>query len=153
MIDDEESVQAENLVTAIESYCLNHSNKSLVAAFHLVKATTSGTEKPIIKAKQYLQSAIQASKAAANSQLLCILMNFMTNNYFGQKIVGDQAERAAGVGRALAKKSRSKLWMTVADGMYGEIMERCGKPSEAEAARREAQSLYADLPESLKEIL
>ena len=153
MTDDEESVQAENLIIAIESYCLNHSNKSLVAAFHLVKATASGTEKTILKAKQYLQSAIQASKAAANSQLLCILMNFMTNNYFGQKIVGDQAERAAGVGRALAKKSRSKLWMAVADGMYGEIMERCGKPSEAEAARREAQSLYADLPESLKEIL
>ena len=152
-IGDEESVQAENLLAAIESYCLNNSNKSLVAAYHLAQATASETEKTIIKTKQYLKSATQASKAAANSQLLCIVMNVMTSNYFVKKIVDVQAENAAGAGRALAKQSRSKLWMAVADGMYTEIMERCGKPAEAEAARREAQRLYVDLPESLKEIL
>jgi hypothetical protein len=79
-------------------------------------------------------------------------MNNMTTTFF-TGIVGDQAEKSARTGRSLAKKSHDRLWIAVADGMYGDIMERCGKPAEAEAARREAESLVMDLPEALKDTL
>jgi hypothetical protein len=146
----EAAIQAENLFATIEPYCRNHPNELFTATCHLVKATAQGTT--IIKTKQYLQSAIQIAKTTS-SQLLCMVMNIMTDNYFRDSIVGDQAEKAANASRSLAKSARSRLWMAVADGMYGDIMERCGKPTEAEAARKEAQKLYPELPESLRESL
>jgi hypothetical protein len=146
----EAATQAESLFATVEPYCRNHPNELFTATYHIVKATAQGTT--IIKTKQYLQSAIQIAKTTS-SQLLAMVMNIMTDNYFRDSIVGDQAEKAANASRSLAKSARSKLWMAVADGMYGDIMERCGKPAEAEAARREAQSLYPELPESLRESL
>ena len=146
----ESATQAESLFEKIEPYCRNHPNELFTATCNIVKATAPGIT--IIKTKQYLQSAIQIAKTTS-SPLLAMVMNIMTDNYFRDSIVGDQAEKAANASRSLAKSARSRLWMAVADGMYGDIMERCGKPAEADAARREAQSLYPELPESLRESL
>ena len=146
----EEYIKADNLLTMVEFYCLNHTSKAFLAVYHIAKATSQGSNNTIIKTKQYIQSAVQASRAASNNQLLCVVMNLMTENFFHHTIVGDQAEKAALAGRQLATKSRNKLWTIVADDMYGDIMERCGKTAEAETARKEAQRLLPDLPESLR---
>lgn len=148
----EQSVKAESLLAGVETYCTDHTNKAIKAVYYIVRATAQGSNNAIIKTKQYLQAAVDASKTASNNQLLSIVMNVMTATFFTH-IVGDQAEKSSKAGRSLAKKGQDRLWTAVADGMYGDIMERCGKAAEAEAARKEARSLMADLPESLKNSL
>ena len=76
-------------------------------------------------------------------------MNVMTDLFF-QGIIGEQAEKSAQAARTLAKKGDNKLWLCVADSMYGEIKERCGKMQEAEAARREGMACLKTLPDDLK---
>ena len=144
----EGSTKADSLLSAVESHCLKHSNRSMAAACHMLKATSQASNGVIIKTKQYLQAVVQASQAAMNQQLLYIAMNSLTNLYF-RNIVGDQAEKSARVGRSLARKAQDKLWTAVADDMYGETLERSGKAIEAAAARREAADAMAALPESL----
>ena len=148
-----ENKLAENLLAQVESYCRDHPNEALLAACQILKATPPGSNGSIIKTKQYLQSAIQAAKRAQNKQLIYMLMNLMTASFFADTIIGDQAEKAAHAGRQLAKGARSRLWTVVADSMYSDIMERCGKLAEAGGARKEAVNLYPALPEDLKEKL
>ena len=90
-----------------------------------------------------------AARSAANKQILFVLMNSMTDLFF-QSIIGEQAEKSAQVGRQLANKSGDKLWLSVADGMFAEIKERCGKHGEAEAARIEGMKAFNEMPEELK---
>ena len=149
----EEFLRADTLMTTVEPYCLQHTSKAFLAVYHIVKATAQSSNNTIIKTKQYIQLAVQASKAASNNQLLCIVMNLMTDTFFKDTIVGEQAEKAASAGRSLAKKSRNKLWTVVADEMYGNIMERCGKAAESDFARSEADKFIVDLPESLRNSL
>ncbi|CAK3975635.1 uncharacterized protein RCC_04929 [Lecanosticta acicola] len=152
---------SERLLTTVQDYCLTrtnsngnlYGNKALESAFYALKATEPpdvSTENVVImKTKQYLQCAVQAAKVALNHQLLCIVMNQMTNMFF-KNIVGDQAEKSVRAGRTLARKSQNKLWMAVADRMYSKTLERCGKLDEAAAARHSAQEAMQALPESLK---
>ena len=149
-LDVGDPINAEKTLADVESYCINHKSKDFLSVYYLAKATAQGPNNAIIKTKQYIQTAVQAAKEASNNQLLCIVMNLMTDTFFKNTIVGEQAEKAASAGRSLAKKTRNSLWTTVADDMFADIMERCGKPREAEAARREAQALVLELPEALR---
>lgn len=92
---------------------------------------------------------MNAARSAANDQLLFIVMNAMTDLFF-QSIIGEQAEKSAQAARTLAKKNGDKLWLCVADNMFGEIKERCGKNPEADAAYKEASTVLKALPEELK---
>lgn len=76
-------------------------------------------------------------------------MNAMTDLFF-QGIIGDQAEKSVKAARSLARKGHDNLWWCVADSMFAEINERCGKPGEAAAARKEGANLLKGLPDSLK---
>lgn len=76
-------------------------------------------------------------------------MNAMTDLFF-HGIVGEQAEKSAMAGRSLANRAGDNLWLCVANGMLGDVKERCGKIPEAEAARKEGASKLKDLPEALK---
>lgn len=145
-----EYANAERLLAKVEPYCLGHPNKALYSAVNLVKATAQDT---ILKTKQFLHFAVHASKEAQNNLLMCILMNIMTSRFFAQAIVGEQAENGAHAARTLAKQGKNTLWVCVADQMYADIKERCGKSAEAEVARREGVALLEDLPESLKKSL
>lgn len=93
-----------------------------------------------------------AAKSAGNNQLLFIVMNIMTDLFF-HSIIGDQAEKSAQAGRTLAKRGGNNLWVCVADSMFGDIKETCGKPAEAHAARQEGMGLLQGLPKGLKERL
>lgn len=155
--------RAGPLVSALEPLCLSHPNKSIVSAFYLIRAICSRTstststnnssterQEPIIKLKQHLQQALQAAKAAANTQLLMLSMNFMTAMFF-KDIVGEQAEKSARAGRQLAKRGGDKTWVCVSDGMLAETLDREGKREEAAVARREGEGLIAALPVGLRE--
>lgn len=155
--------EADLLLQSIESSCVvlvnstgnEHGNKAMEAAFYVMQATSSAqkaTDSAIITTKKHLQNAVLAAKAVGNTQLLCIVMNIMTDAFF-HNIVGDQAEKSAKAGRTLALKSQDKLWTAVADGMYAETLEKCGKKVEAEQMRREAEQSLQRLPLALKAAL
>lgn len=155
--------EADRLLTIVEPACLvkstsygsEYGSKAIESAFMILKATEPrdrAADNQILKTKQHLQVAVNAAKIALNNQLLCIVMNIMTDLFF-HNIVGDQAEKSARAGRTLAKKSQDKLWTAVADRMYGNTLEKCGKGAEAAAVRREAQEAMERMPESLKTAL
>ncbi|KXT04796.1 hypothetical protein AC578_9732 [Pseudocercospora eumusae] len=154
--------EADQLLESIEPFCVvvsnssgnEHGSKAMEAAFFIMKATSSpsATDSAILTTKGFLQRAVVAAKAIGNSQLLCMVMNIMTDAFF-HNIVGDQAEKSAKAGRTLALKSQDKLWTAVADGMYAETLERCGKKAEAQQMRWEAHESMQRLPRSLKAAL
>lgn len=146
-----EEDQAEMQLAAVEPYCLAHRNKSLLSACYLIKASMQGPNS-IIKTKQFLQSSIQAAQTTQNQQLLCVAMNIMSNDFF-HNIVGNQAIKSARAARTLGKRANNTLWTAVADGLYASTLELCGEPSEAEAARIEANKSLAELTPSLRERL
>ena len=144
----EQKCRAGHLMTEVEAPCIAHANRAIRATYFILKAMSPENNNAIIKTKQYLQAAVEASKAACNNQLLSICMNIMTTNFF-TNIVGDQAEKSARVARSLAKKAGDRLWTAVADGTFADIYERCGKTEEAQAARTEAAMMLTELPASL----
>lgn len=148
--DFEDLAKADSLFSIIEPYCFQHPNRALYCAANLAKAIS---QKTIINTKQYLQRAVAASKEASNNLLMYIAMNVMTSSFFSTAIIGDQAEKSAHAGRVLAKQGRNRLWIAVADGMYGDIKERCGKIEEAETARMEGEGQWHSLPKGLQERL
>ncbi|KAK4550510.1 hypothetical protein LTR36_000089 [Oleoguttula mirabilis] len=141
--------QADTLHTTIEPYCLTHSNKALIAAYYIVKATAEANH-AIIKRKQYLQSAVQAAQAVKNQQLLCVILNNMTSMFF-HGIVGEQAMKSAGAGRTLAVRTRNKLWEAVSCKMFEDTFELCGERDKAAAGHRGAQQAMQALSPTLRQ--
>lgn len=76
-------------------------------------------------------------------------LTFMSWKYF-RGVVGEQAEKSARAGRAMAKKANDRLWVSVTDEMLAETLERQGKSEEAMAVRDEGQRVVMGLPGSLK---
>lgn len=57
--------KANELHSAVESYCLNHSNKAFCAAYFTTKATANDSRTTIIKTKQHLSSVSKSAPASA----------------------------------------------------------------------------------------
>lgn len=149
-VSPETEQQAEELHTIVEPYCLNHSNKALVAAYYLVKATHHTNSAAIIKRKQYLQLAVQAAQAVRNQQLLCVILNIMTDMFF-HNIVGAQALKSAGAGRTLAVKTQNKLWTAVATNMYGNTLELTGDHEGSASAKHQGIQAMHSLSPTLRQ--
>lgn len=135
------------ILTTLESFCQGSPNKYIQAAYFLVCSTvhTDST----IQTKQYLQQALQSATAISNSQITCMTLTFMSWKYF-RGIVGEQAEKSARAGRAMAKRANDRLWASVTDEMLAETLERQGKGEEACGVREEGQRLVMGLPPGLK---
>ncbi|GFF26004.1 MAU2 chromatid cohesion factor homolog [Aspergillus udagawae] len=131
----------------VESFCKGSPNKYIQAAYYLVCATVH-TESTI-QTKQYLQQALQSATAISNSQITCMTLTFMSWKYF-RGVVGEQAEKSARAGRAMAKKANDRLWVSVTDEMLAETLERQGKSEEAEGVRDEGHRVMTGLPPALK---
>ncbi|KAM0107429.1 hypothetical protein ACP6JB_006890 [Aspergillus fumigatus] len=131
----------------VESFCKASPNKYIQAAYYLVCATVQ-TESTI-QTKQYLQQALQSATAISNSQITCMTLTFMSWKYF-RGVVGEQAEKSARAGRAMAKKANDRLWVSVTDEMLAETLERQGKSEEAEGVRDEGHRVMTGLPPALK---
>ncbi|KAF7117518.1 hypothetical protein CNMCM5793_006540 [Aspergillus hiratsukae] len=134
-------------LSLVESFCKGSPNKYIQAAYYLVCATVQ-TESTI-QTKQYLQQALQSATAISNSQITCMTLTFMSWKYF-RGVVGEQAEKSARAGRAMAKKANDRLWVSVTDEMLAETLERQGKSEEAEGVRDEGHRVMTGLPSALK---
>ncbi|KAJ5719632.1 hypothetical protein N7493_007210 [Penicillium malachiteum] len=136
-----------NILANLDLFCSVSPNKYIQAAYHLVCATvhTDST----IQTKQYLQQALQSATAISNSQITCMTLTFMSWRYF-RGVVGEQAEKSARAGRAMAKRANDRLWASVTDEMLADTLERQGKGDEARGVREEGQRLIMSLPPGLK---
>lgn len=76
-------------------------------------------------------------------------LTFMSWKYF-RGVVGEQAEKSARAGRAMAKRANHRLWASVTDEMLADTLERQGKGEEASSVREEGQRLIMGLPPGLK---
>lgn len=139
--------QLHQLLATIESLCKGSPNKYIQAAYFFVCATVQ-TESTI-QTKQFLQQALQSATAISNSQITCMTLTFMSWKYF-RGVVGEQAEKSARAGRAMAKKANDRLWVSVTDEMLAETLERQGKNEEAAGVREEGHRVMNGLPEALK---
>ncbi|KAJ5734768.1 hypothetical protein N7533_013171 [Penicillium manginii] len=135
------------ILTTLESFCQHSPNKYIQAAYFLVCSTvhTDST----IQTKQFLQQALQSATAISNSQITCMTLTFMSWKYF-RGVVGEQAEKSARAGRAMAKRANHRLWASVTDEMLADTLERQGKGEEASSVREEGQRLVMGLPPGLK---
>lgn len=139
--------QLPAILENLETFCKHSPNKYLQAAYFLICATvlTDST----IQTKQHLQQALQSATAISNSQITCMTLTFMSWKYF-RGVVGEQAEKSARAGRAMAKRANDRLWASVTDEMLADTLERQGKGEEARGVRDEGQRLIMGLPPDLK---
>ncbi|QGA21991.1 hypothetical protein EYB26_009705 [Talaromyces marneffei] len=137
----------EQVLALVEPQCLGSSNKYIQAAYYLVCATVHNES--TIQTKQYLQQALQSATGINNSQITCMTLTFMSWKYF-RGVVGEQSEKSARAGRAMAKKANDRLWVSVTDQMLAETLDRQGKADEARGVREEADRLLMGLPAPLK---
>jgi hypothetical protein len=135
------------ILSAVEPFCQGSSNKYLQAAYYLVCATVQTDS--TIQTKQFLQQALQSATAIGNSQIVCMTLTFMSWKYF-RGVVGEQSEKSARAGRAMAKKANDRLWVSVTDEMLAETLDRQGKAEEARNVRDEAYRVMMGLPPALK---
>ncbi|KAJ5139265.1 uncharacterized protein N7515_004113 [Penicillium bovifimosum] len=135
------------VLSTLEPFCQASPNKYIQAAYFLVCATVHSES--TIQTKQYLQQALQSATAISNSQITCMTLTFMSWKYF-RGVVGEQAEKSARAGRAMAKRANDRLWASVTDDMLAETLERQGKGEEAQSVREEGQRLVSGLPLRLR---
>lgn len=139
-----------SLVSSLELLCLQNQNHQICSAYHLVAATTSSDT--ILLTKQYLQSALQASKQTDNKHLMCMVLNFMSWKFF-RGVVGGQAETSARASQNLAQQCMNGLWMSVSAGLLGDTLEVAGRTEEAERARQSGIKTSGSLPQALQEAM
>ncbi|CAG8373802.1 unnamed protein product [Penicillium salamii] len=134
-------------MATLDTFCKGTPNKYIQAAYFLVCATVQSES--TIQTKQFLQQALQSATSISNSQITCMTLTFMSWKYF-RGVVGEQAEKSARAGRAMAKRANDRLWASVTDDMLAETLERQGKGEEAQSVREEGHRLVAGLPPRLR---
>ncbi|RAH80240.1 hypothetical protein BO86DRAFT_449185 [Aspergillus japonicus CBS 114.51] len=139
--------QLPAILATVEPFCTSSPSKYIQAAYYLVCATVQ-TESTI-QTKQHLQQALQSATAISNSQITCMTLTFMSWKYF-RGVVGEQAEKSARAGRAMARKANDRLWVSVTDEMLAETLERQGKNEEALGVREEGHRVMNGLPTALR---
>jgi hypothetical protein len=154
--------EADTLLKQTERYCVvgvnsngtTYGNKAMEAVYYLLSASASHQSKGglIITTKQFLHNSVRPAQEVVNNQLLCIVMNLMTDAFF-KNIVGEQAERSAKAGRNLATKGRDPLWVAVADRMYAEYLEISGRDQDAVKMKQDAQLNMRKIHPALLDVL
>jgi hypothetical protein len=135
------------VLSTVEPFCQGSPNKYIQAAYYLVCATVQTDS--TIQTKQHLHQALQSATAINNSQIICMTLTFMSWKYF-RGVVGEQSEKSARAGRAMAKRANDRLWVSVTDEMLAETLERQGKAEEARGVREEADRVMTGLPPAVR---
>ena len=139
------SLEVVLLIDRLGPLCAENTNKAIMSAYNLILATAPSAD-TIVRTKHCLQNALQAAKAVANNQLMCMTLNLMSWKFF-RGVVGQQAEKSARASQSLANKCKDTLWMSVSAGLLGDTLEIQGRVSEADAVRAEGRRIAGALPE------
>jgi Cohesin loading factor len=129
------------LIQQLEPYCKRHADPDIRTAYSLLLSSiNTGEPMHIHIIKTYLGSALQGAQKTSNAQFLCITFAIMCSRFYA-KNVGPQAEKSALAASVAAKKSGSKVWMSVTDGLLARFYEGQGKSVEAENSFKEGLQL------------
>jgi hypothetical protein len=111
------TAEAQQILSELETMVpQNHHNPVLRTSVALISAVLNPRE-AITKTKGALRTALQASRASNNAQLLSISMTAMVSIFFMDITTGDQARQARNVALELAQRAGDPLWIAVANGM------------------------------------
>jgi hypothetical protein len=139
----------DGILESVQPFCTSSLSKYIQAAYNLVRAAIHPDEEASIKRKQYLQYAFQAATAITNNQITCIALSYMSWKIFSG-VIGAQAEKSSWASRAMAQKAGNGLWVSVADNLLANTLEREGKHQQAAQMKDEALKSSAKLPDALK---
>jgi hypothetical protein len=137
------------LITTLETLCTNHPNRSIKAAYD-VTVVVSASDNSIIKRKNYLSTALNAARDAANDQLKCICLTLLSASFFRDS-VGEQAEKSVTVAKQLAKQWGEPAWMAISAELCVSMFERNGKWDRMQEAQVAAQEAMKRLPMALRQ--
>ena len=144
--------QLPALLSSLELLALNSQSRNVRAAYHLIRAISFDTQSErtaLLKTKDNLSTVLQDAKRTANTQLMCITLNFMAEKFF-RGVVGEQPQKSARSALSLARRGHNDLWTSVADGLLAETLDTQGMAAEAQQVRREAEDIAGRLPVSMQ---
>jgi len=130
------------------AYVINHPNKSLRAAYDLLRSVLNPQDKLIDK-KKHFHNCLSAARTVNNTQLVSIALSLMCTMFF-KNVVGEQAQKSVTSARALADRSKSDLWRSVAAGLQESSALRHGNEVDAKTAARECERLVDALPKPIR---
>ena len=141
----------DTFLAQVAPHCTHSPNRGIRSAYSLISAACPASSK-IITTKQSLHHALESAKATGNNKLMCLVLNIMSWKFFSG-VVGEQAEKSARAGQALAKKCADNLWGCVAAGVLAETLDAAGRIEEAAQARLEGELYTKELPEKVQEVM
>jgi hypothetical protein len=103
----------------------------------------------LIDKKKHFANCLNAARAVNNTQLVSIALTLMCTMFF-KDVVGEQAQKSVKSARALADRSGSLLWRSVAAGLQQQTAKRHGNEADAERARETSERLTEELPDMVK---
>ena len=137
----------EPMLNLLRPLCSDSNSKLITASFSLIEGSLSSDS--TLKTKQCFGNALNIAKLICNNQITCITLGLMSDKFF-KGVVGEQAEKSARAGQAVARKNGNPLWISVTDGMLAETLEKQGKMAEAGMARQEAVRMLHAVPSDIK---
>jgi len=143
-----EHMKTAALHQSMSPFIVNHTNKSLRAAHDLLRSILNPQDKLIDK-KKHFHNCLTAARAVNNTQLVSIALSLMCTMFF-TNVVGEQARKSVSSARALADRSKSTLWRSVAAGLQEQTCLRHGNEAEAMAAASDGEQLVTALPDAVK---
>ena len=146
--DHPQSSYLPELVASLEPFALQSQSYNIRAAFRFVRAVLFNVQPEsgsLLKTKENLAAVLKDAKHTANSQLLCLTLNFMAEKFF-RGVVSGQSLKSARSAVQFARKGQNDLWTSVADGLLAETFETQGQNEEASQVRREALDIAGRLP-------
>jgi hypothetical protein len=139
---------ATELHQAVLPFIINRPNKSLRAAHDLLRSVLYPQDKLIDK-KKHFHNCLAAARTVNNTQLVSIALTFMCTMFF-KNVIGEQAQKSVSSARALADRSKSNLWRSVAAGLQEQTALRHGNEGDALTAGRDGERLMDSLPKAVK---
>ncbi|KAG9245237.1 cohesin loading factor [Calycina marina] len=131
------------LVGKMTEACLNHQSPDVRTASKILSVTVlRSPPMSSIDVRGHLSMALKGAKISGNLHFTSLALSIMCSRFFVD-VVGLQAEKSALAASAQAHRSHNALWISVADGMLGNVHELNGNSGEAHRALARARQ-YAD---------
>ncbi|KAK5061453.1 hypothetical protein LTR84_007996 [Exophiala bonariae] len=138
--------QLSVLLSNIRPVAENSANKYIQAHYSLMKSILSTTT---LTVKQFLKSAMDAGKATGSTMTTALALIYMQQKMF-RGTVDEQALKCAKAASHQTRRWGEPMWIHVAAGLEAEALEINGFPAEAAKKETEAESLWDELPERVK---
>jgi hypothetical protein len=130
------------LLDLLKPLCEDSLDMERRMAYDLVAASIQ-PRTSVTKIKNHIQKALTVAQGMGNSHFLSMALNLMRDRIFNG-VVGEQALKSAKAALAQAKKSTNLLWMSAAEGMFADSLEKQGSMRSEVRDARAVGKAYAE---------